>query len=343
LKSVLVKLLGVIIIKAGEDFEQTIKTLFVKMGFEAILTKSSGDGGIDVIVLNNEPMTKGKYVIQCKDWTASVGEAPVRDLLGVVHSEGANKGILITTSAFTTSAKRFAEGKPIELIDGIQLNCLLEEYGLINDDINDFEDEDAKKYEEGLCRLIKYNTNNTDHHFIEDYNNAINQFGSINIGIGTFNYRYKVNNFDNYIGFNNVIFREADFDHMPPGIHVRPGNALFSVKFEVKDIKEWYYFAFECSGKTASSLIQQVKVGERNSKACYIATEIYQNIDSQELFILRNWRDNILKNQLLGRAFINIYYKYSDRLLLYIGNKQLLRKFIKNILDIFVYFLMKSK
>jgi restriction system protein len=57
-------------------------------------------------------------------------------LYGVVSAEGANKGILITSSAFTKGAEEFAQGKPIELIDGDQLERLIEEYLVRNEAIS---------------------------------------------------------------------------------------------------------------------------------------------------------------------------------------------------------------
>lgn len=114
----------------GLDFERQVHALLKKMGFEAEVTKASGDGGIDIIAHSKEHITGGKYIIQCKDWSKPVGEPPVRDLYGVVTAESANKGILITTSSFTTPAIKFAEGKPLELIDGTKFNQLLSKYGL---------------------------------------------------------------------------------------------------------------------------------------------------------------------------------------------------------------------
>ncbi|MDP2659102.1 MAG: restriction endonuclease [Dehalococcoidia bacterium] len=64
-------------------------------------------------------------MVQCKDWAKPVGEPPVRDLYGVVASERAVKGILITSSNFTEAARRFAQGKNLELIDGDQSQQLL--------------------------------------------------------------------------------------------------------------------------------------------------------------------------------------------------------------------------
>lgn len=115
---------------SGIEFEHVCKRLLEKMGFSVETTKSSGDGGIDLIGYNTQPLISGKYIIQCKRYAGSVGEPIIRDLYGVVTSERANKGILMTTGHFTKSAVKFSEGKPIELIDGIKLKSLLAEYGI---------------------------------------------------------------------------------------------------------------------------------------------------------------------------------------------------------------------
>ncbi len=113
---------------SGIDFEKVCKRLLENMGFEVETTKASGDGGIDLIAHNYQPMVSGRYIIQCKRYTGSVGEPIIRDLYGVITSERANKGILITSGTFTKQAQTFAEDKPIELIDGIKLNFLLKKY-----------------------------------------------------------------------------------------------------------------------------------------------------------------------------------------------------------------------
>jgi CheY-like chemotaxis protein/HJR/Mrr/RecB family endonuclease len=113
-------------------FEDLIKLLLSKMGFEAETTSKTVDGGIDVIAINRAPLIAGKYIIQCKKFAPGnkVGEPVIRDLYGVVNSENANKGILITTSSFSSKAIDFAHGKPIELIDGKRLKSLMEQYGI---------------------------------------------------------------------------------------------------------------------------------------------------------------------------------------------------------------------
>ena len=114
---------------SGIEFEKVCQMLVEKMGFTTKTTKASGDGGIDLIAYNYQPFLSGKYIIQCKRYAGSVGEPIIRDLYGVVTSERANKGILMTTGHFTKSAVAFATGKPIELIDGVALKNLLSQYG----------------------------------------------------------------------------------------------------------------------------------------------------------------------------------------------------------------------
>lgn len=115
---------------SGIEFEHLCEKLIKKMGFETEITKASGDGGIDLIAYNHQPLLSGKYIIQCKRYTGSVGEPIIRDLYGVITSERANKGILMTTGHFTKSAITFADGKPIELIDGIAMQNLFSQHGM---------------------------------------------------------------------------------------------------------------------------------------------------------------------------------------------------------------------
>ena len=115
---------------SGIEFENLCQQLLHKMEFDTETTKASGDGGIDIIARYNKPLLKGKYIIQCKRYSGSVGEPIIRDLYGVVMSERANKGILMTTGYFTPSAISFAEDKNLELIDGTLLHKLLYDNGL---------------------------------------------------------------------------------------------------------------------------------------------------------------------------------------------------------------------
>jgi restriction system protein len=102
-------------------FEQLIADLAEAMGYSAERTTRSRDGGVDVYVRSNGPMMAGTIVISAKRYTRTVDVHYVRELLGVVNHEGAMGGILITTSGFGPSAYQWAQGKPLQLVDGQQL------------------------------------------------------------------------------------------------------------------------------------------------------------------------------------------------------------------------------
>ena len=116
-----------------EDFEHLIRELFEKEfssnGGEVKVTQASRDGGVDAIAFDPDQFRGGKIVIQAKRYTNTVGVSAVRDLFGTVMNEGANKGILVTTSDYGTDSYSFAKGKPITLLNGANLLYLLEKHG----------------------------------------------------------------------------------------------------------------------------------------------------------------------------------------------------------------------
>jgi HJR/Mrr/RecB family endonuclease len=124
------KAIGKSKVKKGLDFEKRIQALFEMAGFQTELTRATGDGGIDLIAHTETPFISGNYIVQCKDWENPVGEPVIRDIYGLVIASGANKGIVITTGRFTSAAKQFAAGKPLELIDGEKLKQLMKQYSL---------------------------------------------------------------------------------------------------------------------------------------------------------------------------------------------------------------------
>lgn len=116
-----------------EDFEHLIRELFEQEfatgGGEVKVTRASRDGGVDAIAFDPDPIRGGKIVIQAKRYTNTVGVAAVRDLYGTVVNEGANRGILVTTSDYGADAYSFAKDKPITLLSGANLLHLLEKHG----------------------------------------------------------------------------------------------------------------------------------------------------------------------------------------------------------------------
>jgi restriction system protein len=110
------------------EFESLITNLFEKMGLETRLTQASRDGGVDCVAYDARPIFGGKVVIQAKRYKNTVGVSAVRDLFGTMQNEGATKGILVATSGYGKASHEFANGKPLELIDGGNLLFLLQEH-----------------------------------------------------------------------------------------------------------------------------------------------------------------------------------------------------------------------
>lgn len=122
------------------EFEGLISNLFERMGLETRQTRASRDGGVDCVAYDPRPIFGGKVVIQAKRYKNTVGVSSVRDLFGTVQNEGASKGILVTTSGFGGASFEFAQGKPLELLDGANLLYLLTEHAGIEAKIEPPED-----------------------------------------------------------------------------------------------------------------------------------------------------------------------------------------------------------
>ncbi len=118
-------LLSLLLELPPSGFERLCQRVLREAGFEqVIVTGRSGDGGIDghgVLQLN--PFVTFKVMFQCKRYRGSVGASQVRDFRGAMMGR-AEKGIILTTGAFTVDALREARRDgvpPIELVDGTKL------------------------------------------------------------------------------------------------------------------------------------------------------------------------------------------------------------------------------
>ena len=115
-------------------FERLCQRVLREAGFtQVIVTGRSGDGGIDGHgTLSVNPLVSFKVLFQCKRFSKSVSPSHVRDFRGGMAGR-ADKGIILTTGAFTAEARREATRDgvpPIELIDGEKLVDMLEQLEL---------------------------------------------------------------------------------------------------------------------------------------------------------------------------------------------------------------------
>jgi restriction system protein len=116
-------------------FEQLIIDLLLAMGYGGSRYEAgerlgkSGDGGIDGII-REDLLGLDRIYLQAKRYQPgnSVDGESVRAFLGALISQGAQKGVFITTSSFTKQALRVAEqagALRLILIDGVELTRLM--------------------------------------------------------------------------------------------------------------------------------------------------------------------------------------------------------------------------
>jgi restriction system protein len=114
--------LGHLLALSPGEFEERAKMLFQSRGYHVVNTPDTADHGIDLLLI--DPLGQ-KGVAQCKRYVSTVGESVVRDLYGTVLHESAALGYLITTAKISQPARLWAQGKPLELIDGDRLVRLI--------------------------------------------------------------------------------------------------------------------------------------------------------------------------------------------------------------------------
>ena len=92
------------------DFEILLFRIFQAQGFQAELGPGSGDGGIDIRILQRDPIGDILTLVQAKRYASKnkIGLEAVAALHGVAEVEKAAKSLFVTTSSYQPAAKRFA-------------------------------------------------------------------------------------------------------------------------------------------------------------------------------------------------------------------------------------------
>lgn len=115
-------------------FERLSQRLLRECGFtQVIVTKKSGDGGIDGMgKLKINGIFSFNVAFQCKRYNDAVGAPAIRDFRGSLTTD-IEKGIFITTGTFTKAAIEEASNagkQQIDLINGEEFMNKLAEYGI---------------------------------------------------------------------------------------------------------------------------------------------------------------------------------------------------------------------
>jgi len=119
-------------------FEEIVVRLLVAMGYGGSLADAgqrigrTGDGGVDGII-KEDRLGLDVVCIQAKRWGSTVGRPVVQAFVGSMEMYRARKGVLLTTSAFSSDAEDYVnriESKKVVLIDGETLSELMIDYNI---------------------------------------------------------------------------------------------------------------------------------------------------------------------------------------------------------------------
>lgn len=139
-------------------FEKLVVELLLKMGYGGSLKDAgkavgqSGDGGIDGII-KEDKLGLDVIYIQAKRWEGVVGSKEIRNFVGSLVGQKANKGVFITTSGFTKDTLEYVKtiAHKVILMDGEMLTRLM-----IENDI-------------GVSKVISYDVKKIDSdYFVEE-------------------------------------------------------------------------------------------------------------------------------------------------------------------------------
>ena len=119
-------------------FERLIVNLLLSMGYGGSTADAgralgrSGDDGVDGVI-DQDALGLDRVYVQAKRYTTgTIGAGAIRDFFGSLDRHKAAKGLFVTTSSFSPSARETAEflSKRIVLIDGGQLAKLMIRYNV---------------------------------------------------------------------------------------------------------------------------------------------------------------------------------------------------------------------
>jgi restriction system protein len=132
-------LLQRILANSPSFFETLIIELLVAMGYggsrrsAATQLGRSGDGGVDGVI-NEDRLGLDRVYVQAKRYNAgtTVGRPEVQSFVGSLVGLGATKGVLVTTSSFSTQATDYVRHlrERVILIDGQRLAELMTEHNV---------------------------------------------------------------------------------------------------------------------------------------------------------------------------------------------------------------------
>lgn len=141
---------------------------------------------------------------------------------------------------------------------------------------------------------------------------------------------FKIDKFQNLsqepIGGERIIITE---NKLSVNVFIKNGNNPFDINY----LHQTYSSPILIKSYEENLDFKILTTNPSGSDNCYIATLVYEDIRHPRIDLLRNYRDTALKENVLGRMFIKIYYSISPKLVEFLRPYPLPQKIIRKILN----------
>lgn len=107
---------------SGTEFEELLKDIFERLGYNVQKTRASHDYGADLIIKKAGQVA----VVQAKCYSGTVGIKAVQEIISSKKHYGAKDLIVATNSSFSRDASILASEYDVKLIDRETLKTLIE-------------------------------------------------------------------------------------------------------------------------------------------------------------------------------------------------------------------------
>lgn len=99
------------------DYEILLSEILKTQGFDVLLGPGRNDGGIDITLLQRDPIGDLVTLIQAKKFAPEnkIDLTAVQALFGAQMADGAQKAMFVTTSSYAPVAKRFAARETVSM------------------------------------------------------------------------------------------------------------------------------------------------------------------------------------------------------------------------------------
>ena len=101
-----------------EEFERYCASVLRERKWDARVTPPSGDQGVD-IVADKRGL---RIVIQCKKYSKPVGNRAVQEIVAGIAHRDAQRGVVVATSGYTSSAIKLAASNEVLLLHHTELH-----------------------------------------------------------------------------------------------------------------------------------------------------------------------------------------------------------------------------